>query len=341
MPPLLSLGGLFLSQNAYADKFVVGANKLVFNPGDNLIIYGKGSPDDTFAIRLFDPVGIAVKIDTIASDHDGFFREGIFRWPEPTPNLAFGTYSIEIASSTGTPYSQKIDVVFAEQIQDLHTNTGNNSDAYVSHILSVKLDAPTELQLNKSSRIYVQITFDGALVDSDDPTELLGRSHIHSGNSTINLTNSFKKLHEGLYFADVTLSEEGSYIIHAIAFNKGYLSHDSKVVSVNAATLGTLQDSINDLDERLNSADNELKNLQTSLNEARSTINDTKVSINDSVNQARDSIGQDVDSAKTAVIQVRDATGQINSIILPVMALISIILALQITLFARIRASYR
>jgi hypothetical protein len=36
-----------------------------------------------------------------------------------------------------------------------------------------------------------------------------------------------------------------------------------------------------------------------------------------------------------------DASGQINAIILPVLALISVIIALQISLFARIRASYK
>jgi hypothetical protein len=38
---------------------------------------------------------------------------------------------------------------------------------------------------------------------------------------------------------------------------------------------------------------------------------------------------------------MQQATGQINSIILPVLALISVIIALQISLFARIRASFR
>jgi hypothetical protein len=41
------------------------------------------------------------------------------------------------------------------------------------------------------------------------------------------------------------------------------------------------------------------------------------------------------------VQQVQDASGQINAIILPILALISIIIALQISLFARIRASFK
>jgi hypothetical protein len=331
-------------QNAYGEKFVVDVNKQVFNAGDNMVIYGTGAPDDVLSVRIYDPVGITAKINTVQIDHDGFFRENIFRWPEPSKNLPYGTYSIEMASAKGADYSQQLYITFAEPAQNPRgggggTDPSNSSNA--PHFLSVKLDAPTEIEFGKSFRIYVQITFDGALVNSDDPSALLGTSHVHSGNTTIPLSGSFKKLHEGLYFADVVLPKEGSYIVHAIAFNKGYLSHDSKVISASAATLGTLQESINNLDGRLTRADNELKDLQVGLDQTRSTINDTKVSINDSVNQARGSMSQELDSARGAVEQLRDASGQMNSIILPVMGLISVIIALQISLFARIRASYR
>jgi hypothetical protein len=320
---------ILIPQAAYAETFLARVNQQTFFPGERLVVYGKGSPNDAFAFRLYDPSGRAIKIDSIPADDDGFFKKAVFEWPDPTRNLAFGTYQVEVSSSIGDPKTQRIEVNYAEGGSQSTDTLGPS----VQHILSVKLDAPADVQITKKFRIFVQVTYDGALVDSD-PKSLLGTSHIHSGNNTINLSDSFFKLHEGLYYADVTLPQEGSYIIHASAFYRGFVSHDSRVVSAAAYTINTVQDSINNLDH-------ELEGLHTQLDETRATLNQTGTSITDSVSQARASIGEDIASAKVAVNETREASGQLNSLILPVLALISVIIALQISLFARIRASYR
>jgi hypothetical protein len=149
--------------------------------------------------------------------------------------------------------------------------------------------------------------------------ELLGGSHIHSSNSTIILNDKFVKLHPGLYYADVKVDRQDTYIIHAAAFYKGFLSHDSRVIRAGATT-GTIQESVDKLNQEISQLQN--------------TLDDTKSTITGSVEEARTSIREDIGS-------VRDASGQINSLILPLLALISVIIALQISLFARIRASYR
>lgn len=326
---ILPLHLLLNIQKAYGLTFLARVNQQTFFPGERLVVYGKGSPNDIFAFRLYDPSGRAIRIDSIPADDDGFFKKAVFEWPDPSRNLAFGTYQAEVSSSIGDPNTQKIEVNFSEGGSQNIDNLGSS----VQHLLQVKLDSPADVQTGKTFRIYVQITYDGALVDSD-PTSLLGTSHIHSGNKTINLSNSFFKLHEGLYYADVNLEQEASYVIHASAFYRGFLSHDSKVVSATATTLNTVQESINDLDQQLNA-------LQTQLNQTRSTLNDTGASITESVDKARASIGVDIKSARDAVDEIRDGSGQLNAVILPVLALISVIIALQISLFARIRASYR
>ena len=187
------------------------------------------------------------------------------------------------------------------------------------HNLIVKLDSPTLVSTKENFRIFVQVTYDGALVDSDLP-EFLGSSHIHSGNQTINLANRFAKLHEGIYYADVVLPNDGTYIIHAIAFHKGYESHDSRVVTASSTSIGTLQESVS--------------KLGTELDRTTNQVNTTKTELSKVVEDARLSIRDDIQNAQ-------QASGQLNSIILPVLVLISIIIALQISLFARIRASYR
>ncbi|MGI0014306.1 MAG: hypothetical protein ACREBU_12825, partial [Nitrososphaera sp.] len=207
------------------------------------------------------------------------------------------------------------------------------------HILDIKLESPDQITVKVPFRIFVQVTYDGALVNVDDAqaiSELLGSSHVHlgRGNTTIILADKFIKLHEGLYYADVTIQTEGTYVIHAIVFNRGLLSHDSKVVSASLSSISTIQESVAELDEELNKTNQELQRVQEGLDETRSALNDTKSAITSSVVTAEKSIGSQIGT-------MQEASGQINALILPVLALISVIIALQISLFARIRASYK
>ncbi len=334
---LLLLSGLLFEpqQAAYSQsRLVLLTEEDVYNPGETLIIYGASEPNDLLVIRLYDPSGKAIRIDNIVVDDNGFFRESIYEWPEPSRDRPFGTYAVEAISNSGRG-TQLIEVIFAESLE---ARTDGSRIPKV-HTLAVKLDSPDQITAGASFRIYVQVTFDGALVNADNPdaiAEILGSSHIHSGrgNTTIILADKFVKLHEGLYYADVMIATEGSYVIHAIVFNRGLLSHDSKVVSVSLSTVSTIQDSVRELDMRLNSTNQELERLQAGLDDTNLALNETESAITDSVEDAQRSIRQEI-------VAMRDASGQINAIILPVLALISVIIALQISLFARIRASYK
>ncbi|HEY8140291.1 MAG TPA: hypothetical protein VIE86_04340 [Nitrososphaera sp.] len=332
---LLLLSGLFFGpqQVAYSQsRLVLLSEEDVYNPGETLTIYGASEPNDLLVIRLYDPAGKAIRIDNIVVDENGFFRESIYEWPEPSRDRPFGTYVVEAISGAGRG-TQLIEIIFAESLE-VTTDGGRIPKI---HTLAVKLDSPDQVTTGTYFRIYVQVTFDGALVNSESSSiaEILGSSHIHSGRGdTIVLADKFVKLHEGLYYADVKIDTEGAYVIHAIVFNRGLLSHDSKVVSVSLSTVSTIQESVRELDLRLNSTNRELQRLQAGLDDTNTALNDTKSAITDSVEDAQRSIREEI-------VAMSDASGQINAIILPVLALISVIIALQISLFARIRASYK
>jgi hypothetical protein len=323
---LLSLSAIINTQPTFGTlDFVLRATQQVYLTGDILTVYGAATANEVLVVRVYDPSGLAIRIEYVQVDDKGFFRQGIMEWLEPSKNLPFGTYTVEAISSIRNSPLQ-VEVSFAE---------GVASEAPVTqfprtHTLGVKLDSPVQVTVNSEFRIFVQVTYDNALVDAKDETgviEILGSSHIHSGNSTINLNDKFKKQHPGLYYADVNLDQEGAYIIHAAAFYKGYLSHDSRVLTVSASSIGTVQDSVDELSQEIN-------HLQTTLEDTQSSLNETKSTITGSVEEARGTIREEISL-------MRDASGQINSLILPVLALISVIIALQISLFARIRASYR
>lgn len=311
--------GILLPNDAFSQmqnqpRFFVKANQQVYAPGDTLILYGKAFPEDSLFIKILDPANKTVRIATINSDKSGTFTDQVFQWGAPSKSLVFGTYTITINSSRVQTDVATLQVSFAQD----GNGVGGNAPA---HILAVKLDSPTQISAGKPFRIFVQITFDGALVNTntnDELISLLGSSHIHSGNTTVNLSGKFVKLHEGIYYADVQLGE-GSYIIHSIAFYKGFLAHDSKVVS-SGSSFSDIQQSVT--------------SLRTELDKTSQELNDTRTSVTKSVEDARTAIKGDVD-------QLQSASGQINSLILPILALISVIIALQISLFARIRASFK
>ena len=288
-------------------RIVFLTNQDAFIPGDILVVYGKGFANDNLTVRIFDPAGKAIRIETLRTDEDGVYTAQILKWPEPSRNFVYGRYTIELSSSVAPSYGETRTVSF--------TDSQSRGAAQPSSILSVKLDSPTAISAGQTFRIFVQVTFDGALVNVADPNELLSSSHIHSGNSTINLSGKFNRLHEGIYYADVKLDQPGSYIIHAIAFNRGFLAHDSKVVS-SGSSIEEIQETV--------------KNLQEELARTSQELTDT-----------REAITTDISRAESAVEELQQASGQINGIIIPILALIAIVIALQISLFARIRASFK
>jgi hypothetical protein len=315
---LLVVTSVFQPFTAYsqASRFVVLLNQSSYAPGDILVVYGKVLPNDSLIVRILDPEGKTIRIDAVTSDENGSITSQVFQWPQPTRNFVYGRYNIEVSSSI-IPTDKKIFTVeFGEfgQYTGPFVQTG-------SSLLAIKLDSPTQISVNQPFRIFVQITFDGALVNAE-PSELLASSHIHSGNSTINLVGTFHKLHEGIYYADVTLDKEDQYIIHAIAFHRGFLAHDSKVVT-SGGSIVEIQQSVN--------------SLKVDLESTRQGLAETQ----DAIDQARDSIKEDIGRAEGAVNDLILASGQINSIIIPILALIAIVIALQISLFARIRASFK
>jgi hypothetical protein len=320
-----------LLKPAMAARFTLLVEEDVYTPGETMVIYGAGAPNDSLIVRIFDPSGIAIRIDNIETTSDGFFREAIFRWPEPEVSVPFGSYAVEVISSLDRVDMRRVEVTFAEAVEE-----AEGPRLPVTHTLGIKLDSPAQAAINEPFRVFIQVTFDGALVAVEEAAvpELLGTSHLHSGNTTISLEDKLKRLHEGLYYADVTIEEEGAYIIHSVAFHRGLLSHDSKVITATSSSISTIQESVRELDLRLNSTNRELQNLQQGIEETRESLNNTQSAITDSVEDARSSI----DSQITGMEQ---AAGQINSLILPVLALISVIIALQVSLFARIRASFR
>jgi len=293
-------------------------NSKVYSSEHNLQVYGKGLPDENLIIRLFAPDGTISKFDQITTDSDGSFDYNLLKWPEPSTNFPYGTYTVEVISTEQNGLSEKIDLKFSA--------TTDLVDVPVERIVNTLVFAPETAAINQPIRVFVQITSDGLLV-GNQPSELLGTTHVHlpSGIS-FPLSGSFKTLHQGLYYVDYTPREEGTHVFHVVAFSQGTTSHGSAATNVLSQDLGGISNQIIKLNSILDETSSELDTLKLEIEGFGTTLE-----------KASTNIDQSTKTISTSVEFISEASNQLNSLLFPIIASIGIIVALQIAILARRR----
>jgi hypothetical protein len=293
-------------------------NSKVYSTEHNLQIYGKGLPEENLIMRLFAPDETIAKFDQIITNPDGSFNHNLLTWPEPSTNFPYGTYSVEIISTEQDGISKKIDVKF--------TSTTDLIDVPVERHVSTLVFAPETAAINQSFQVFVQTTSDGLLI-GNNPTELLGTTHVHlpSGLS-ISLSDSFKTLHQGLYFVDFTPKEKGTHVFHVVAFSQGTTSHGSAATNVLSQDLAGISNQIIKLNTILDATSGELDTLKSEISGFDTTLE-----------HASNQIDENIGTISTSVKFISEASSQLNALMLPIIASIGLIVALQITILARRR----
>ena len=296
----------------------LSTNSKVYSPAHSLQVYGTGLPEENLIIRLFAPDETIAKFDQIITEPDGSFNYGLLIWPEPSTNFPYGTYTVEVISTEQNGISKKIDVKF--------TSTTDLIDVPVERHVNTLVFAPETAAINQSFRVFVQTTSDGLLI-GNDPDKLLRTTHVHlpSGLS-ISLSSEFNTLHQGLYFVDYIAREEGTHVFHVVAFSQGTTSHGSAATNILSQDLGGISDQIIKLNSILDETSNELDNL-------KSEIKGFDITMERASGQIDQNIGDISDSVKF----ISEASSQLNALMLPIIASIGLIVALQITILARRR----
>ena len=293
-------------------------NSKVYTTEHNLQIYGKGLPEENLILRLFAPDATISKFDQIITNSDGSFNYNLLIWPEPSTSFPYGTYTVEIISTEQNGISKKIDVKF--------TSTTDLIEVPVERHVSTLVFAPETAAINQSFRVFVQTTSDGLLI-GNDPTELLRTTHVHlpSGLS-ISLSDSFKILHQGLYFVDFIPRDEGTHVFHVVAFSQGTASHGSAATNVLSQDLSGISDQIIKLNTILDATSGELDRLKSEIAGFDTTLE-----------YASNQIDENIGTISTSVKFISEASSQLNALMLPIIASIGLIVALQITILARRR----
>ena len=296
----------------------LSTNSKVYSPEHNLQVYGKGLPEENLIIRVFAPDESIAKFDQITTEKDGTFNYALLTWPQPSTDFPYGTYTVEVISTEQNGLSQKIDIKFS--------STTDLLDVTVERFVNTLVFAPETAAIGQPIRVFVQTTSDGLLIGGQ-PSELLGTTHVHlpSGLS-VTLTNSFKTLHQGLYYVDYIPVEEGTHVFHVVAFSQGTTSHGSSATTVLSQDLGGISDQIIKLNSILQETSGELDILKSEIAGFDSTLE-----------KASNKIDESTGTISTSVEYISEASSQLNSLLFPIIASIGIIVALQITIIARRR----
>lgn len=309
---------LFTIPLSYSEQLELFTNNQVFTAEQPLFLYGQGLPNENLIIRLFSPDDTIAKFDQITTNNDGSFSHVLLVWPEPSTNFPFGTYSIEVISTTQNGLSQKLDVKFASSTERVDVPVTRNVETVVF--------APDTAAVDHAIRVFVQTTSDGLLI-GNDPKQFLETTHVHLPSGKVeNIVNSFRTLHQGLYFADYVPNEEGTYVFHVVAFSQGTISHGSAATAVLKQDIGGISEQIITLNEVLDETSVELDRLRSEVDEFGTTLQ-----------SASQSIDTNVASVSASVENIREASTQLNSLLFPIVASVGIIVALQIAILARRR----
>ena len=260
--------------NVYSAELELYTNSKVYSSAHSLQVYGKGLPEENLAIRLFAPDESIAKFDQVTTEQDGSFNYDLMIWPEPTINFPYGTYTIEIIS-TEQGISKKTDIKFS--------STTELADVTVERFVNTLVFAPETAAIGQPIRVFVQTTSDGLLI-GNDAGALLSTTHVHTPSGlSITLANSFKTLHQGLYFVDYIPKEEGTHVFHVVAFSQGTTSHGSAATSVLSQDLGGVADEIIKLKQILDETSNELETLKSEIKGFDTTLEYASTQIDENI----------------------------------------------------------
>ena len=302
----------------FAVTLEVFTDNKVYNDGKPLFVYGNALPNETLIVRLFSPDGTISKFDQVTVSEDGSFNHVLLIWPDSSTTFPYGTYAVEVISSTQNGISKTIDIKF--------TSTTELVEIPVERRINTLVFAPETAAVRQPFRIFVQTTSDGLLVGGE-PHKLLETSHVHLPNDEVqSLSTSFNALHPGLYFTDYTATREGTYVFHIVSFSQGTISHGSAATNILTQDISGISNQIIRLNSILDETSGELDKLKSEIEGFGTTLE-----------KASSNIDSSVSSISSSVTNIEEASIQLNSLFFPIVASIGIIVALQIVILARRR----
>jgi len=319
--PIMILSAILFSQFLFTSGFAeleASTSQFVYAPGEPLFVYGIGEPNEPIILRLYAPDNTVAEFQQIMTNDEGAFQHYLMDWAEPTPNIPFGTYILEVISNQQGGLIKIIDIKFS--------STSELTNIPIERDIRTTVFAPETAAVGNVFRVFVQTTSGGLLIGGE-PSTILGTSHIHLPNGQVeNLDETLSTLHQGLYFVDYFPGLEGTHVFHMVAFNEGNISHGSAATNVLTQDISGISDQILELNSVLDETAKELERLKTETSKFGSTLESASSNIDTSVT-----------TISASVENIEEGSSQLNALLFPIVSSIAIILALQIVIIARRR----
>ena len=237
---LSSMSITFVNAEVFQEKLEgvldIYTNQLVFAPGEPIFVHGQASSKEPIIIRLFTPDGTIAEFEQIMTGQDGSFQHFLMEWSEPTTNLPYGTYILEVISNQQGGIAKVLEVKFS--------STSALKEIPIERTVSTIVFTPETAAVGRDFRVYVQTSSDGLLI-GNNPNKILGTSHVHLPNGQVdNLEDNLKTLHQGLYYVDYLPAIEGIYVFHMVIFDEGNIAHGSGATNVLSQDIGGISEQI-------------------------------------------------------------------------------------------------
>jgi hypothetical protein len=295
------------SSSTTTTAVTININSTVFMPNSMLVIYGKVIPNDSLIVELINPMNRVVHRTQIDVDARGVFSSVILTFPNPNDQFIEGTYTLVITSSIqGSVYSKAI--VFQASSNEIRVQQGDalQQQQQITRRLDMQLSAPSIIGIDERFSIVARVTMDNTLFNVN-ASDIKARI-VMPDSSAKELR--FNAIDDGIYATELTLSMVGLHVVTAS------IEHDGLKASSMA--------SINVTDAPVLNMSNTLSRLSKSIDDLNSSIQGLRNDINTSNARLSNSLEQ-----------IGSSTNQMLALLLPIIGMITIIVALQATILAR------
>jgi hypothetical protein len=242
-------------------------------------------------------------------DAKGVFSSVILTFPNPNDQFIEGTYTLVITSSIqGSVYSKAI--VFQASSNEIRVQQGDalqqQQQQQITRRLDMQLSAPSIIGIDERFSIVARVTMDNTLFNVN-ASDIKARI-IMPDSSARELR--FNAIDDGIYATELTLSMVGLHVVTAS------IEHDGLKASSMAS---------------INVTDAPVLNMSNTLSRLSKSIDD----LNSSIQGLRNDINASNARLSNSLEQIGSSTNQMLALLLPIIGMITIIVALQATILAR------
>ena len=288
----------------YAQDVSININSTSFTPGSMLVIYGKVTPNDSLIVEVINPQNRIVHRTQIDVDSRGVFSSIVLTFPKPNEQFMEGIYTIVLTSSIqGSVYSRSI--VFQESISDIIVVQQGDTLSEDRRVLDVSIDAPSIVGINEKINAVVKVTLDGTLININGSVKA---RLIMPDTSITDLR--LDVIDDGIYVTSFTAASKGLHVLTTTVEYRGSRATDTVGIEVVDTPLLSINDTL------------------LSMNKSIDTLND-------SIDGLEYRLDKDSSDIRDELERIKSSSDHALTLLLPIIGMITVIVALQATILAR------